>query len=324
MPEFEIIPYSSGLKEEWDAFVDRSKNATFLFKRDYMDYHADRFADSSLIMRRDGKTYALLPASVSGDTVFSHGGLTYGGMLTDRKATGAEILRLFRKMCRFLAARGASFLIYKPVPHIYHRLPAEEDLYALFRVGATLEARLLSCSVLQAERLRFRDIRKSGIRKARRLGITIERSADYPSFWQILEDNLQSRYGASPVHTLEEMTRLAALFPCNISLHAAFLEGRMLAGTVIYSSRNVAHTQYISASPEGKHSGALDLLFDSLINREYASMKYFDFGTSNGDGGRWLNETLLYQKEGFGGRAICYDTYRIDLAATANINDRHD
>ena len=42
-----VIKYTRPLKEEWDAFVDVSKNGTFMLIRDYMDYHADRFIDHS-------------------------------------------------------------------------------------------------------------------------------------------------------------------------------------------------------------------------------------------------------------------------------------
>lgn len=316
MPAFEIIPYRPDLKREWDAFIDRSKNATFLFKRDYMDYHAHRFTDHSFLFMRDGKPTALLPASIDGHTVSSHGGLTYGGLLTDRKATGEDVLQMFTLLKSHLLGEGTERLVYKPVPHIYHRIPAEEDLYALFRIGATLDARLISCTIRQDERIKFRDIRKSGILKARNIGITLNETDEFSAFWNILEDNLMSKYGAMPVHSLAEISMLSKSFPSNIKLHQASLGNKVLAGVVIYLCGNVAHTQYISASGEGKESGALDLLFDHLINDVYRDVEYFDFGTSNEKGGTVLNGSLLYQKEGFGGRAICYDTYTVDLKQT--------
>ena len=82
-----------------------------------------------------------------------------------------------------------------------------------------------------------------------------------------------------------------------------------MAGTLVYETAKVVHTQYISASPEGKAKGALDMLFDHLVNDVYVGSRYFDFGKSTEDGGRYLNESLIFQKEGFGGRGVCYDTY---------------
>ena len=59
---FEIERYTPAKKDEWDQFVRQSKNGTFLFLRDYMDYHSDRFADFSLVARDGEKIIAVLPA----------------------------------------------------------------------------------------------------------------------------------------------------------------------------------------------------------------------------------------------------------------------
>lgn len=313
MAEFSIIAYSPELKGEWNRFLAASKNGTFLFDRDYMDYHSDRFRDASLMVARDGKPYALFPANVSGDTVTSHGGLTYGGLVTGRKATVAEVLDVFGSVCRHYAAEGMRTLVYKPVPHIYHSIPSEEDLYALFRLGASLRNRLVSSAILMSDRIRFRDIRKAGIRKAVKAGVVVGETRDLAPFWDVLETNLHDKYGAHAVHSLAEITLLASRFPDNIRLFTTKLGGETVGGTLLFINRDVVHTQYISASPAGKECGALDLLFGTLIEDVFSDCRYFDFGTSNEEGGRVLNEALIYQKEGFGGRAVCYDTYEVKI-----------
>ena len=79
---------------------------------------------------------------------------------------------------------------------------------------------------------------------------------------------------------------------------------------MIFDTGQVIHTQYIASTDEGKAEGALDLLFDKLINNNvYPSALYFDFGKSTENGGHYLNNNLIFQKEGFGGRGVCYDTY---------------
>ncbi len=313
MAQLTLCPYSPEHKKEWDEFVAASKNATLLHRRDYLEYHADRFPDSSLMVYRDNKLYALLPATFDGETFSSHAGLTYGGLLLNTKATTAEVLAVMQMIRDYARRSGASRFIYKPVPHIYHRLPAEEDLYALFRMDATVIARNVSAAIDSAHPVKLRDDRKAGVRKALKAGITVEESEDYPLFWEILNRNLMMRYNARPVHSLEEILRLKSLLPDHIHLHLARKDEEVLGGTVIYTSPTVAHTQYISATPEGKRLHAIDLLLHSLITTRYASYPYFDFGTSNEDQGRYLNESLISQKEGFGARAIVYDTYSIPL-----------
>lgn len=311
--EFEVRRFEKSMSKEWNEFVAKSKNATFLFIRDYMDYHSDRFEDHSLLFFKNGKLRALFPGCKIGDDLYSHAGLTYGGLLSDNSSTTEDTLIIFKLLADYAKDKGFKRIHYKPVPHIYHKLPAEEDLYALFRFGARLDVRNVSAAIDTSNMLKFRDIRKHGVKKALRAGIEIKESTDYKSFWDILSLNLNDKYGAKPVHSLEEMTALAKAFPENIKLFTAVKDEETLGGTVCFITPETVHTQYISASKEGKENGALDLLFAELINRFSFRCRYFDFGTSNEDGGRILNSSLIYQKEGFGARAVCYDSYVIDL-----------
>ena len=80
-----IRQYASADKFLWDDFLVDARNATFLFYRDYMDYHADRFKDASLLCFREGRLEALLPAHFSEGIFHSHGGLTYGGFIVYRQ-----------------------------------------------------------------------------------------------------------------------------------------------------------------------------------------------------------------------------------------------
>lgn len=313
MADFQLVRYDSSWKDKWDAFIDVSKNGTFLFKRDYMDYHSDRFQDCSLMFLSKHSVIALLPASSSDRIFSSHAGLTYGGLVMSRSITAVEVLEIFRLVMSYLSDNGFIKFIYKPIPHIYHEIPAEEDLYALFRAKATLVARGVSSTILQSDRLKFRNIRKYGIKKALKNGVVVEQSADFSSFWNILAANLSERHGLLPVHTLEEIVLLRDRFPNEIKLYVAKIGEEIIAGVVVYNTKNVAHSQYIAASPKGRDLGALDMIFDHLICNVYSDSRFFDFGISTERDGWFLNEPLIYQKEGFGGRAICYDRYEIDV-----------
>ena len=311
---FEIKLYSSADKADWDRFVDASKNGTFLFRRDYMDYHADRFSDFSVMVFRKGKLYALLPANRRGATVVSHGGLTYGGLLLDSGARAEEVLRLFDCLMRFFAAGGVDELVYKPVPYIYASLPSDEDLYALFRCNARLSARNVSAVVDFANPLPWSTMRRRALRKSEKAGVEATFSDDFERFWALLSANLDARYGAVPVHTLDEILRLRRLFADNIRLVCSYdARDEMLAGAVLYVTDNVVHTQYLSASPRGREVGGLDAAIALAMDKYRDRVRYFDFGTSNERDGLYLNESLIYHKEGFGARAVCYDTYTVNI-----------
>lgn len=303
------------MRAAWNQFVAQSKNGTFLFDRDYMDYHADRFADFSLMVFRRGRLYALLPANADGETLVSHGGLTYGGLVMGSRVTAADSLVMFGAINDYLRAAGFRRVVYRPVPWIYQRQPAEEDLYALFRVcNARHTAREISSCIVQTSKLPWYRIRLSGAKQAAAAGISIAESDDYAAFWQMLADNLRVKYGLRPVHTQEELELLHGRFPAQIRLWMAYDAQRVpVGGSVVYLTPQVAHSQYIASTPDGKRLHALDLLFDELINRALTDVPFFDFGKSTEEHGEELNEQLIYQKEGFGARGICYDTYEWTL-----------
>ena len=307
----EITRYSCELLHEWNQFVDHSKNATFLLNRSYMDYHADRFSDCSLVIRSKGRIVALLPANISGSIVFSHGGLTYGGLITDHRMTANLMIDIVRSINDFIKVHiGATAVVYKPSPWIYHSMPSEEDLYALSSVcHASLSAREISSTICLDNRPNFSELRRRCVKKAEKAGIYVRECDDFSAFWQILSTNLKCKYGVSPVHSLEEILLLKHRFPKQIRLFLAFLDDVPLAGTVIFDTPQVLHSQYIAASPQGKDIGALDAIFAHIIGNCHGSHRFFDFGKSTEQHGKYLNSSLIFQKEGFGGRAVCYDTY---------------
>ena len=311
---FEIVRYSEERKSEWNDFVERSKNGTFLIDRNYMDYHSDRFADFSLMFYLKGKLYAVLPANVKDNTVYSHQGLTYGGLIMGEDAKAANTCVLFAGLNDYLHRQGISRVVYKAIPWIYATYPSEEDLYAIIKVcRAKLTGRDISSTVFLDGRIKFGELRRRCSRKAAKAGVKVVGSTDIDSFWKVLDDNLENKYNVAPVHTCAELRMLAELFPENIKLYVAILNSDVVGGVLVYLNKQTVHTQYISASPEGKRCGALDLLFDELINNVFSSYKYFDFGRSTEDYGRYLNEPLIFQKEGFGARGVCYDTYEWDV-----------
>jgi len=309
-----ILDYDAGQKTHWDTFVTQSKNGTFLFYRDYLEYHADRFTDSSLLFYNDNETLvAIMPAAVQGSTLSSHGGLTFGGIISDARMKTPMMLEIFDALKTHAKDKGIERVTYKAIPHIYHQLPAEEDLYALYRHNARLVRRDISSAIDVKQKLPFSKGRKYEIKQAQKHGLEVRQSGDFQTFMPIEEQVLREKHDLKPVHTAAELELLAGRFPENIKLFAAYRKDEMLAGVIIYESGNVAHAQYIAANDEGKQTGALDLILYFLINDYYAAKKYFDFGISTEDDGRELNAGLIANKEGFGARAVVYDFYELGV-----------
>ena len=313
---FSVERYTASHRREWDAFVGTAKNATFLFARDYMDYHSDRFTDHSMMVFNGHELVALLPANLNADgTLISHEGLTFGGLLVSRSAKMDDVLTYFYLLLRHLSQSQISKLLYKRIPDFYKTLPGDEVAYALFLLDARLHRRDSSATISQADPLPFRHGHKYLIKKAIRAGVRIVQETSFQPFWEkVLTPQLAARYGARPVHNLGEITLLASRFPEQIKQFSAYCGDEIVAGTTIYETPTVAHAQYAAVTENGRQMGAQAHLFSSLIG-QYKDKRFFDFGISNESEGRVLNHGLLDWKEGFGARSYAHDFYEI---ATSN------
>lgn len=310
-----IVLYSDQYKIQWDNFVSSSKNGTFLLYRDFMDYHADRFDDHSLLFYKEDCLLAILPANRVEQTLFSHQGLTYGGLIMNHEIKAADVLDIFDSMTKYLCDQGIEEFQYKAIPHIYHKQPSEEDLYALFRHNAQLKSRAISSTILLTqEKIAYSSSRTNGLKKADKANLYIKETNDFESFWSILSTNLKIKYNTEPTHSLEEIELLKKRFPEYIILYGVFnAANQLIGGEVVFNTDKVAHAQYTAANEEGMANGAIDLVIDYIINKAASNKIYFDYGISTENNGLYLNKGLIEQKEGFGARAIVYDIYNLKL-----------
>ncbi len=313
LKNFIVQKYSSQDSKQWNEFVNHSKNGTFLHNRNFMDYHADRFDDYSLIVLDNKKWVAVLPANISDNQVYSHQGLTYGGLLYDEKLKLESVIVVFQSILRFLNINKIEKLIIKTIPSIYHKKPAEELNYALFLANAKL-VRRDSLSVIDlTKKNKVASGRIEGVKKGLKNSLTIKEENNFEQFWnEILIPNLQNKYQTKPVHSFDEIVLLKNLFPDNIRQFNVYNENRIVAGTTIFESEYVAHSQYISGNETKSENGSLDFLYYHLITNVFRNKVFFDFGTSNEQQGKKLNSGLIFWKESFGASTIAHDYYEVE------------
>lgn len=313
LDNYKVEKYQLAKKTSWDSFVKVAKNSSFLFQRDFMDYHSDRFEDHSLLIFKKDKLVAVLPANISGTELHSHQGLSYGGLVLGKKITFEEAILVFRSLLLYLNNVGISVLKLKLLPDIYHQLPSAEISYLLFLVKASLFRTDVSSSILNENPLKITSSNRTrGIKKGIKNDLVVREEKDFTLFWkEVLEPNLMQTHHQKPVHSLEEITLLHSRFPENIKQFNVYKNDEIVAGTTIFETSTVAHAQYISANEIGRQTGGLDFLFNYLLEH-FAHKKYFDFGISNEAQGMKLNKGLLNWKEGFGGRSIVHEFYEIE------------
>lgn len=315
MKNYNVRLYQKKDYTNWNAFIGQSKNATFLFHRDFMEYHNDRFRDYSLIVLDGEKWVAVLPANIVENEVFSHQGLTYGGLVYSEKNKLASVIEIFKSVLFFLNVAKIEKLQVKLIPSIYHQKPAEELNYALFLANAELIRRDSLAVIDLSKKNNLSKLRKRSIQKGISNDFMIREVDDFEEFWnEILIPNLAQKHQAKPVHSLQEITNLKYFFPENIRQFNVYENGVIVAGTTIFESENVAHCQYISGKEDKNELGGLDLLFQHLISDVFKNKRVFDFGISNENQGRKLNNGLSYWKESFGASTIVQDFYEVESA----------
>jgi hypothetical protein len=308
--------YQKNKKNEWNNFVKNSRTPLFFFQRDFMEYHSDRFTDHSLMFYLEDELVALLPANKNEETLISHGGLTYGGLICSPKIRADGTVAVIKHLLEVAKQQGFEKIIYKTIPYIFYQQPAQDDLYALFNVaGASLTRRDLSSIIDLQQRIGLSKGRKWLIARAKKNNLVISNSTDWKGF-HILLSAILYKHGTKPIHSVDDLVLLHHFFPQNIELKVIFNEGQLLAATLLFKFAQVTHTQYMAVSEIGKELGALDYLINSCIDESVSQgAKYFSFGISTEQNGHFLNEGLLAQKESFGARTLCLDFYEVNLNA---------
>lgn len=295
--------------------MKNSVNATFLFFRDFMEYHSDRFQDYSLLFFRKNKLIAILPANVKGNEVYSHAGLTYGGIITKGAINTTEMGAMLDALIEYLRGQGIKQLHLKimppPIPEAYSN--ALE--YFLFLKNAKLEGRDLNYVVDLRNEIA---IHKSKLKKLNSMEpgiLEIRETTDLSAFWQeVLIPVLRESHEVDPVHSLEEIQRLRSDFPTNIRQVDVYHQGVIVAGMTLFISNGVVKSQYGAATTEGKELRALDYLYLQLFEKyKQQGFRYFDMGTSSVAKGASYNIGLSKYKEEFGAQPVNLDHYQLSL-----------
>lgn len=284
-----------------------------------MDYHSDRFLDHSLMVYKDDTLIAVMPANSDNGAVISHQGLTYGGMIVHPKLKLEGQLESFKAILEFLEKGGKSLLKVKLLPSIYY----EDDTlqYMLMTMGATCY-RTDMLSVVQPEAKKYSKDRKAGYKRGIKHGLVVKETDDFEAFWnQILIPNLNQKHDVKPVHSLEEITLLKSRFKEQIRQFNVYHNENLVAGTTIFETEQVAHSQYISGNEDKNTLGSLDFLHIRLLDEVFSEKKYFDFGISNENQGRNINGGLLYWKEGFGAHGVLHQFFEVKTSDHTKLDD---
>ena len=292
--KIDIKKYTPEDKPEWNNFISQTYNATFLHNRNYMDYHQERFQDSSLMLYKNGRLTALLPAHIKDNELFSHNGLTYGDLLMSKKAKTGLKMELLEALLNYLNEKGITSWNIKAIPSFFHQVSDESLAYLYSQKGAIIEKNLAFFLVDKAN-YHLNKNRQRNIRKATEgndLRISYEKD-NLKEYWHIVEENLRLNHQSKPVHNFSEMQYLMKQFPENIQLATIFNEKKMLGGVILYQINGCLHFQYINSIVDESARNSIDYLVNEIIKKNIDKYTAISFGTAENKD-RQINKELVY------------------------------
>ncbi len=316
---YNLFEYDHSQEKVWEEMVFKSASSTFLHTRKFLSYHGDKFDDQSMLLYDcTGTLRAIFPAArdpIDTTIVVSHPGATYGGLIHDGWLRGERAIDALKQLCNVYTQKGFREIVYKAVPWIYHRTPAQDDIYALFRLGADRYRTDVSATLDLQNRGVISKRRARALKKAIKSGLQTSTDFKYlPAYWRVLAENLKSKYNREPVHSVDELRLLKEKFPNEIELVTALLGQEVQAGTLLFHCPNLIHAQYFASSPTGKEINALDLtVAESIDKAKQLGKRFFDFGISTEQGGNYLNDSLHTFKCEFGAAGSIYEFFRIKI-----------
>jgi hypothetical protein len=315
----EIKPYSSELKNDWNAFVKAADNSNFLFDRNFMEYHSDRFSDCSVMVYDENNLVGVFPANKKENTVYSHQGLTYGGLILNERRNVKKLISYHHGVFSYYNNLGNSEIVYKPIPNYISRTVNDLEHFVMNTVNAEV-VRVDTSFVLDLKaELKFQERRRRSVKKGEKVATEVKLDNDFEKYWNgILVPNLQEKFGTKPVHSLGEIQLLHSRFPDQIKQANAYVNGEIMAGVTLMEFGNTVHCQYISSNDAGRDNGAIDFLFNNLINLYQKDKTYFSLGTANNSGND-INIGLCEWKEGWGAKIHAHFYYKFKTENIKNL-----
>ncbi|MBN8693338.1 MAG: GNAT family N-acetyltransferase [Bacteroidetes bacterium] len=312
-----VKPYTNDLKEEWNTFVANADNSNFLFNRNFMEYHSDRFTDVSVLLYDEDALVGIFPANRKENTVFSHQGLTYGGLVLNERRNVKKLIEYYHSVFSYFSLLGVTEIVYKPVPSYLCKTVNDLEHFVLNILNAQVSKVDTAFVIDYKNEIKFQERRRRSVKKGEKVNTEIKSDNDFAAYWNhILVPNLRDKFGSAPVHSLEEITLLHARFPEQIKQVNAYINNEIVAGVTLFEFNGCVHCQYISSNDYGRDSGAIDLLFNNLIHLYQKDKLFFGLGTANNNGND-INIGLCEWKEGWGAKIHAQFHYRFK---TENIN----
>lgn len=327
---YNICCYTADKEKVWDEFVmNQSVNGTFLQTRRFLNYHPeDRFNDASIMVYDKGKIVAVCPSCCimeEGKKIFfSHKGSTFGGIVINPKFFCAEkVLEVIRDLEIFLKQLKYDEIVIKNIPELFAKEGSSLLDYCFYNMGyqsypelnAYIDLETLPANVVgQFDRNKKRNIEKC--KKHNLQFRQLENEGEIEQFYKLLKKNLE-KYNLKPIHTVNEIKEFYnSRLRDETRFYGVFKEDEQVAGGMmfVFKQANVIHAQNLSADYTFSEYSSITYLYYKVIEQaKLDGYSKLTWGISTEEHGKYLNRSLIKNKESYGSKYALNYTYYKDI-----------
>lgn len=301
---------------DFDEFIFDKNQQTIFSSKLFLSYHYEKFNTKVIIFTEKNNVVAFLPLSENFNSIISHPGSTYGGVV--------QLKKISEKALEVLISQFLDFLKKKKIKTYEFRLPPK--IFTLDSFDQINQSILKKCSLYFPEEesyvslktKNFETLNTSNFAKGHKSEIklfmnnnenyfikTLNDTQEINQFYKILEKNL-NKFNKKPTHKVDELLYLIEKLPENVLIKSLIKDEKILASVVNFIlNDSTVHTFYSSFNYDAiGNKGALKYLYWELL-KEYSRIgfEYFNFGIDQ-HYGEEENKSLRYFKNGFGSEQV--------------------
>lgn len=270
---------------EWDAFVDESNNGTIFHKASFFLYHDTPKPVDFFEFYYKHKKVASCIGSFQGSEFKSPYAASYGGFCWANKvrfSVQEDVILHFEKE---LKTQGVTKLTYVQSPITYQKYP-DQSADFLFLYHNYIQDQTLISSVINLDEFSIDDCsdlakRNYKITTKKNLKLRFESTANLEEAYSLLLKN-KEKFKMKPTHSVNELQKLAELFPGKIELVNAYVDQVMISSIVNFISNNrTVLAFYISTDYDFNEYQAVNyMLIQIALHYKERGFKSYDLGVS--------------------------------------------
>ena len=313
-----LTQYEEKKFDEWDSFIEHSKGSTLHSYRKFLNYHKDKFQDSSLMFYHNNNLVAVLPGVLLENSFISHPGASYGGLIYKEGLKIDTLYKIHEEILNYSKENKVHKIEFRFPYSIISKHYFDSYKYILHSHSPIIYrevSQFIDLTKFKEEKS-FSDNFKRILNKNYNLKTSeAKNEKDIENFYNILCDNLL-KHDTEPTHTLSELKFILKNLASQSRLFVTKdTNSNIVSGSFALLLNDVTphlfylctDNSYLSKSPLVK------TIYDVSKYFKLKDSCYLNLGISTENRGQILNYGLNNFKEKFNTQGTFRETIIIDI-----------